>query len=54
MKKSDWLKEPAERLLKQYRGSLWTSRTAITEMLLVGDRHGLDPETVVAGRVQYQ
>ena len=47
MKKSDWLKESAERLLAKYKDQIWTSPVTMIEVLLiVGDLH-IDPERAI-------
>ncbi len=47
MKKSDWLKEPATRLLAKYGNQLWTSPATLIELLLVAEEYSLDPERLV-------
>ena len=44
LKKSDWLKEPAERLLAKYQGQIGISSTTLTEALLIAGGLNLDPE----------
>ena len=47
MKKSDWLKEPARRLLKQHKGQIWTSSITLIELLLVAEECEIDPERLL-------
>lgn len=42
VKPSDWLKDPANRLLDKYEGRLWTSPSVAIELLLLFDRYNLD------------
>ncbi|MBI2674928.1 MAG: PIN domain-containing protein [Candidatus Aenigmarchaeota archaeon] len=48
MKEDDWLQEIAERLLKEYKGKIWTSNWAVVELLLIAKEFGLDPEVIVS------
>lgn len=47
LKKSDWLKSGAERLLRQHQGSIWTSPATLIELLLIAAEFGLDPEELL-------
>lgn len=47
MKKSDWLKEPAESLLRQYTGRIRISPAVLIELLLLARRGGADPERLL-------
>jgi predicted nucleic acid-binding protein len=48
VKKSDWLKASAERLLRKHTGQIWTSPPTLIELLLLSAELDLDPETVIA------
>ena len=52
MKESDWLKEPAERLLRQYSGQIRILPTVLIEMLLLARREMLDPERLLSDVLQ--
>ena len=52
LKKSDWLKKPAKRLLDRYRGSIWTSPATLIELLLVAAEYQLDPEQLLVDVLQ--
>ncbi len=47
-KEKDWLAIKARETLRKHKGDIWTSLTAITEVLLVGKRLDMDPERLVA------
>lgn len=47
MKESDWLKNPAQKALRAYKGALWTSPATLIELLLVAAEFGLDPEILI-------
>lgn len=47
LKESDWLKEPAERLLHQYAGRISVSPAVLVEIMLLARRDGADPERMV-------
>jgi predicted nucleic acid-binding protein len=48
IKDEDWLGEPAERVYREHREELWTSRLTLIELLLVAYREDRDTERVVA------
>ena len=48
VKTSDWLKDPADRLLQEHLGRIWTSPATLIELLLLSAELRLDPETVIA------
>lgn len=39
LKESDWLKQNAERLYRQYRDEMWTSQITAQELLLYARKH---------------
>jgi predicted nucleic acid-binding protein len=45
-KPEDWLKGPAENLLRQHKGKIWTSHLAILEIFMVAKRLDLDVENI--------
>lgn len=47
LKKSDWLKQRAHRVLAKHRGEIITSATTIIELLLIAKECGLDPERLI-------
>ena len=47
MKRSDWLKKSAERLLEKYRGQVSTSPITLIELLLVAAEYELDSERLL-------
>jgi predicted nucleic acid-binding protein len=47
LKRTDWLKERARRLLQKHRGELWTSGYTIVELFLIAEEFGLDPQQLV-------
>ena len=47
VKKSDWLKVSAKKLLKEYAGQIWTSPATLIELMLLAAGLDLDPETVI-------
>ncbi|MBI2232400.1 MAG: PIN domain-containing protein [Candidatus Aenigmarchaeota archaeon] len=47
LKESDWLSQKAEKILKQYKGQIWTSHWSLVEILLVSDEYFLDPEIII-------
>jgi len=47
LKESDWLKEPAERLLRQYAGRISVSPAVLIEIMLLARRDKVDPEQMV-------
>lgn len=47
LKPKDWLKEPAEELLKKHHGNLWASAGSVIEVLLLCDEYNLDAEDVI-------
>jgi len=52
MKESDWLKEPAERLLRQYSGRIHLLPTVLIEILLLARREMIDPERLLSDVLQ--
>lgn len=46
-KKSDWLKEKAEKLYEKHQGEIVTSAVTLAELLLVAQREKRDPELLV-------
>lgn len=48
LKKDDWLKGKAEKLLNEHRGDIWTSQWTVVELLLIAERFGIDTERLVA------
>ena len=47
LKKSDWLKERARRLLERHKGEIWTSPVTLTELLLLAAEFDMDPEGLI-------
>ena len=47
IKESDWLKKPAEALLKKHTGEIWTSPITLIELLLLAKVKDLDPIDVL-------
>ena len=47
MKPTDWLQRSARKLLAQYKGTIWTSPTTLTELLLLATEFGLDPVRLI-------
>jgi len=47
LKESDWLKEPAERLLRRYAGQICVSPAVLIEIMLLARREKVDPERMV-------
>ena len=47
LKPSDWLRKPAQRLLREHKGNTWTSGWTIVELMLIAKRFNLDLERVV-------
>ena len=47
LKESDWLKEPAERLLHQYAARICVSPAVLIELMLLARRDKVDPERMV-------
>ncbi len=47
LKESDWLKEPAEWLLRRYAGQICVSPAVLIEVLLLAHRDKVDPERMV-------
>jgi predicted nucleic acid-binding protein len=47
LKESDWLKEPAERLLRRYAGQICVSPAVLIEVSLLAHRDKVDPERMV-------
>jgi len=52
IKDEDWLGEPAERVYRDNREDLWTSRFTLIELMLVAYREALDAERVVANAAE--
>ena len=52
MKESDWLKEPAEKLLRQDSGQIRILPTVLIEILLLARREMLDPERLLSDVLQ--
>lgn len=48
LKPDDWLKGGAERILRTYKGKLWTSIVTLAEVVMVGRAFGLDSERMVS------
>jgi len=48
IKDEDWLGDPAERVYREHREELWTSRFTLIELLLVAYREDRDTDRVVA------
>ncbi|MBI4176195.1 MAG: PIN domain-containing protein [Candidatus Aenigmarchaeota archaeon] len=47
LKKQDWLKGKAEIVYKRYKRNIWTSPVTLIELLLLAERHSLDPEELL-------
>lgn len=47
LKKDDWLKEKAEKILKENRDKIWTSDWTVVELLMLAKEYGLDEEKLV-------
>ena len=47
MKESDWLKAPANCILKKYQNRMAISPIALTELLLLAARYELDPKQLL-------
>ncbi|MBI2085431.1 MAG: PIN domain-containing protein [Candidatus Aenigmarchaeota archaeon] len=52
LKPGDWLKEPAEKTLNAYEGTIWTSIITIAEAVMVGRNMGLNAEEMVSKIVE--
>ena len=53
IKESDWLKPSAQRLLKEYKGKIWTSPATLAELLLMAVKMNLDPEKMMMDTLNY-
>ena len=47
LKESDWLKEPAERVLRRYAGQICVSPAVLIEIMFLARREKVDPERMV-------
>ena len=47
IKESDWLKKPATAEFEKLKGKLWTSSSAVIEIMLVGARLGMNLDNLI-------
>lgn len=52
LKKRDWLKPEAKRLVRRYAGRIWTSPATLIELLLLSSELNIDPRRLVVDALQ--